>query len=70
MPHYKLGDVVIYDRANQEKNIPWKNYLVTSNELFYSIDGNRKMDSDGFRFSWRTNLYGLEEGKWSQEPTS
>ena len=70
MPHYKLGDVVIYDRASQEKNIPWKNYLVTSNELFFSIDGNRKMDSDGFRFSWRTNLYGLEEGKWSQEPTS
>lgn len=68
MPHYKLGDVVIYKRASQEKSLPWKNYLITSNELFYSVDGNKKMDENGFRFSWTSHLYGLDEGIWSKEP--
>ena len=68
MPHYKLGDVVIYKRASQEKNIPWKNYLIISNELFFSADGNKEMDPHGFRFSWTSHLYGLEDGDWSKEP--
>ena len=70
MPHYKLGDVVLYKRALQEKSLPWKKYLVTSNELFFSTDANRVMDENGFRFSWTSKLYGLDEGKWSQEPNS
>jgi hypothetical protein len=70
MPHYKLGDVVIYKRALQEKSLPWKNYLITSNELFFSADGNKEMDQHGFRFSWTSNLYGLQDGDWSKEPES
>ena len=68
MPHYKLGDVVIYKRALQEKSLPWKNYLITSNELFFSADANQKVDENGFRFSWTSDLYGLDEGTWSKEP--
>jgi len=68
MPHYKLGDVVIYDRALQLKSLPWKNYLITSNELFFSMDENKKVDENGLRFSWTSNLYGLEEGTWSENP--
>lgn len=70
MPHYKLGDVVIYKRASQEKILPWKNYLITSNEFFFSTDANKLMDENGLRFSWTSYLYGLDEGKWSQEPES
>ena len=70
MPHYKLGDVVIYKRALQEKSLPWKNYLITSNELFFSADGNKEMDQHGFRFSWTSNLYGLEDGDWSKDPSA
>ena len=70
MPHYKLGDVVIYKRALQERSLPWKNYLITSNELFFSADGNMVMDENGFRFSWTSLLYGLDEGIWSKEPKS
>ena len=68
MPHYRLGDVVIYKRALQEKSLPWKNYLIISNELFFSVDGNKIMDQNGFRFSWTSHLYGLEDGDWSKEP--
>jgi hypothetical protein len=68
MPHYELGDVVIYKRALQEKSLPWKNYLITSNELFFSADANQKVDEHGFRFSWTSDLYGLDEGVWSEEP--
>ena len=70
MPHYKLGDVVLYERALQEKSLPWKNYLITSNELFFSVDGNRIMDPNGFRFSWTSYLYGLEDGDWSKDPSA
>ena len=70
MPHYKLGDVVIYKRALQEKSLPWKNYLITSNELFFSADGNKIMDPNGFRFSWTSYLYGLEDGDWSKDPNT
>lgn len=70
MPHYKLGDVVIYSRALQEKALPWKNFLITSNEFVFSADGNREMDENGFRISWTSYLYGLDEGKWSEEPNS
>lgn len=71
MPHYKLGDVVIYNRALQNEDneiLPWEDYLVTSNELFFSVDGNKQMDENGMRFSWTSNLYGLQEGKWSADP--
>jgi hypothetical protein len=70
MPHYKLGDVVIYKRALQERSLPWKIYLITSNELFFSADGNKEMDQHGFRFSWTSNLYGLQDGDCSKEPES
>ena len=70
MPHYKLGDVVIYKRALQEKSLPWKNYLITSNELFFSTDANKVMDEHGLRFSWTSKLYGLDEGTWSKEPNT
>jgi hypothetical protein len=70
IPHYKLGDVVLYERALQERSLPWKNYLIASNELFYSTDGNKIMDPNGFRFSWTSHLYGLEDGDWSKEPSA
>jgi len=68
LPHYRLGDVVIYQRANQERVLPWKNYLITSNELFFSADANRKMDENGLRFSFTSKLYGLQDGDWSKNP--
>ena len=71
MPHYKLGDVVIYNRAlqnNDNEILPWEDYLVTSNEIFFSVDGNKQMDENGMRFSWTSHLYGLEEGAWSADP--
>lgn len=68
IPHYKLGDVVLYSRASQEKSIPWERYLIASNELFFSADANRKMDENGLRFSWTSYLYGLDEGTWSKDP--
>jgi hypothetical protein len=68
IPHYKLGDVVLYERALQEKSLPWKNYLILSNELFYSTDANKEVDQHGLRFSWTSKLYGLDEGKWSKDP--
>ena len=68
IPHYKLGDVVLYERALQEKSLPWKNYLILSNELFYSVDANKEVDQHGLRFSWTSKLYGLDEGEWSKDP--
>ena len=70
IPHYMLGDVVLYDRALQERSLPWKNYLVFSNELFFSVDANKKVDERGLRFSWTSKLIGLEDGKWSKDPSA
>lgn len=68
IPHYELGEVVEYKRSDEDEKIPWKKYLVRSNELFYSIDANNEMDENGLRFSWTSYLYGLEEGEWSKDP--
>ena len=68
MPHYKIGDVLIYDRAEQEEKIPWKYYLVTSNEIFYTVDASEKHDENGFKFSWTSHFYGIEDGTFSQQP--
>ena len=70
MPHYKLGDVVIYKRALQEGFISksLENFLITSNELFFSMDANKEMDEHGLRFSWTSHLYGLDEDEWSKNP--
>lgn len=67
MPSYKLGDVVIYQRSEQEETYPFVNYLIMSNEVFYSIDGGDEVDSNGFKFSWTTIMVGLDSGIWADE---
>ena len=73
IPNFKLGDVIIYNqRAEQhtsdskKEKIPWKHYLVTSNELFYTIDATRSTNKDDFKFAWTTRLMGLEDGDWNK----
>lgn len=66
MPRYKIGDVIVYKKEGivQHPNIttwPYKLFLVRSNELFMSTEECNEFDDSGFRFSWTSNLMGLEE---------
>lgn len=69
MPNYKLGDVILYEKrdTNTKTRVPYKKYLVGSNEFFFAGQGSNKVDSNGFNLSWTTKLYGLEEGTWSKD---
>ncbi len=68
IPHYTLGDVLIYQRAEQvtqEESLPFKNFLVFANEIFYTIDGTKETDKRGLKFSWTTYFYGVQSGGWA-----
>ena len=70
MPSYKIGDVLIHEVPNdEEENIkPFKNFLVKSNELFWtSDDSDGEVDWSGLRFSWTTKLVGLQDGMWAKD---
>ena len=64
MPRYKIGDVLDYrrqSRVSSKINWPFKYYLVMSNELFYSTEESDMVDEEGYKFSWISKLWGLEE---------
>lgn len=63
MPVYKLGDILMYKREEQESELPFKLFLVRSNELFMSIEGSDTTGPDGEMFSWTSLLSGVEENK-------
>lgn len=65
MPLWKIGDVVYYSRReNMENNPnpPFDLFLVKSNEVFFSMEGNPLTDPNGLKFSWTTKLIGLKQG--------
>lgn len=55
---YRLGDVIFY-KHTKEKNIPYKTYLVRSNEFFYSASPDKK-DSEGNSIFWVSKLLALD----------
>ena len=61
MPKYKLGDILKYKREEQESELPFKLFLVRSNELFMAIEGSDFVGPDGENFSWTSLLSGVEE---------
>lgn len=61
MPKYKLGDILMYRRDEQESELPWKMFLVKSNELFMAIEDSDACAPDGSKFSWTSLLCGVEE---------
>lgn len=61
IPNYKIGDVIKYDWSDEESQLPFRLFLVKSNELFLSIDGSNLIGPEGLNFSWTTKLVGLEE---------
>lgn len=67
MPDYKLGDIVTYQRAEQESKYPFTKFLVYSNELFISQDNSKKVGPHGMKFEWTTKLLGIETGKWGMK---
>lgn len=67
IPDYKLGDIVFYQRAEQESSYPFTQFLVYSNELFISQDNSKKVGPHGMKFEWTTKLLGIETGKWGMK---
>ena len=63
IPKYKIGDILIYEREDQESKLPFKLFLVKSNELFMAIEGSEVVGPDGENFSWTSLLLGIEENK-------
>ena len=63
----KLGDIVTYQRAEQESKYPFTKFLVYSNELFISQDNSKKVGPHGMKFEWTTKLLGIETGKWGMK---
>ena len=61
IPLYKLGDILIYSREEQETKLPWTLFLVKSNELFMAIEDSNSVGPDGENFSWTSLLVGVEE---------
>lgn len=64
IPKYRIGDVLLYDPLQymaEEINIPWRKYLVRSNEIFLSIDSSDLVDEYGGKFGWTSKLLALEE---------
>lgn len=71
MPFYKIGDVIKLKKVaivegDSESSNPYQNYIVKSNELFYSNEKSNKVDSHGMKFSWTSLLIGLDKGEWSE----
>ena len=70
LPSYKIGDVVIYKYAGDDELLPFKTFLVKSNELFWtSDDSDGETDWTGLKLSWTTKLVGLDKGTWTEEQT-
>ena len=61
MPRYKIGDVLKYNRDEQEAELPFTLFLVRSNELFFAIEGSSVVSSNGSNFSWTSRFIGLQE---------
>lgn len=61
MPLYKLGDILIYKREEQESELPWTLFLVKSNEMFMAIEDSNAVGPDGSKFSWTSMLAGVQE---------
>lgn len=61
VPKYKIGDVLEYKRDDQDSKLPFRLFLVRSNELFLAIEGSSYVDSKGFYFSWTTKFIGLQQ---------
>lgn len=68
MPKYRVGDIVIYRRDEQDAKLPFKYFLVRSNELFISIEGSREVDYNGLHFSWTSMLSGVQDINGSMLP--
>lgn len=71
IPFYKIGDIVMLNRfaeveGDAESSNPYKNYLVKSNEIFYSNEKSNKVDSYGSKFSWTSLFIGLDKGEWNE----
>jgi hypothetical protein len=71
MPSFKLGDNVKFVRASigegaKESSNPFDNYIVKSNEFFYSDDKYNVVDDSGMKFSWTSLLVGLDKGDWTE----
>lgn len=69
MPHYKIGDALknVGESKNISITIPWKIFVVYSNELYYSVDANNKLDENGFRYSWTSYFYGYEKYPFNEQ---
>lgn len=69
IPHYKIGDALkdVHEAKNVSLKMPWKTYVVYSNELYYSVDDNNKLDENGFKFSWTSYFYGIEESPFNKQ---
>ena len=69
MPHFKIGDAIknVGEAKNISIKIPWKLFVVCSNELFYSVDENSKLDENGFKFSWTSYFYGIDKSTFNEQ---
>lgn len=65
IPKFKIGDALYYMRDNlrfpESAKLPYKYYLVRSNEFFIALDGSQLSAPDGSDMLWTTRLLGLEE---------
>ncbi|MBR2248329.1 MAG: hypothetical protein IJ880_15120 [Bacilli bacterium] len=64
IPEFRLGDVLLYDPLqymSSEIDLPWRQYLVRSNEIFLSVDNSDLVDEYGGKFGWTSKLLALEE---------
>lgn len=64
MPGYKIGDTLIYKSATEEVKIPFSEYIVASNELFFAVEGSDERSPYGFNFEWTSILWGIDSGIW------
>ena len=68
MPHFKIGDALKnVDEAKTWIKIPWKKFVVYSNEFFFSVDANDTLDENGFKFSWTSYFYGIDKSPFNEQ---
>lgn len=67
MPSYKIGDILVYKRADQKMSYPFTKFLVASNEVFFSQNGASRLGPHGKQFEWNSKLLGIQPGRWSEE---
>lgn len=66
MLSYRLGDVVEIGNTKDDQKLPFTKFLVASNELYYSLPENKDRDESGLKFSWTSEFFGLDKGKWNE----